>query len=337
MDGWQAKGKKKLRLSGYLCLHRGMPSHTQLARWYFSLERFLAAGIPLGQALEEADGVPLRWRREASRALADGESWDEVLRRAPRWLGWTDRYILSAGAESGRLPETIPLLRTFHEEAAETARKVVGGCIYPLVLINLAILLFPIPSLATEGGPSYAAQVLPILIPVWVGLAVLITGIRQRWPSLHLMAGFLPGLRGAIHYSALARFVTVLRALYLTGAPLEQAWFGAGKASGVKSLEKVGQRMAEVIQRGQAPGEVMDQFSALPPILASFYRNGEKSGTLEESLGYVQKHFQEETVTRFRVVSFWYPKVIYFAILIAIAYQVVRAFQDYVDLLDGMF
>lgn len=314
-----------------------MPGHKDLAQWYFSLERLLGAGIPLIDALRETSGVPERWRRSAAARLEAGETWDAVLGNAPRWLPWTDRYILSAGAEAGRLPETLPIVRALHEEAAASSRQMLSALIYPLLLIHLAVLLFPLPSLMMEDGPSYASLVLPALLPLWAVLGVLAYGLRSRWAILRVLGRRLPGLRGAMRTGALSRFTAVLRALYLAGAPLEEAWFGAGQASGDPALARTGRRMVEVIRAGEAPGRVLEQMPGLPPLFVRFYRTGETSGRLEETLGHLQKAFQEESLTRLRTVTFWYPKILYFGVVAYLAWQIVLFFQGYVDMLDGLF
>jgi len=53
------------------------------------------------------------------------------------------------------------------------------------------------------------------------------------------------------------------------------------------------------------------------------YNTGEVSGQLDDGLLRLQKYYQEQGSRQMKAFSQWVPKIIYFAIVLMIAYQIV--------------
>lgn len=315
-----------------------MVTHQNLAEWYLSMEQYLSAGVTLPKALRDSGGVPGPWRQAAASQLEAGASFDQLLASAPRWLPQTDRFVLSAAYASGRMTEMLPLLREMHDNASKYAKTMVGACLYPLFVLHFAILLLPIPAVvaAEDEGPGYLAQILPALAVLWGGLGALWWGWQKRSKVLRQVGGWLPGVAGAIRFQALARFAGVMRGLYLAGAPMEEIWFGAGESSGDRDLQALALRVVKRVQEGRRPGDFIAGEKALPSAFVSFYRNGEETGQLEQSLAKLETDFREEATRRLRQASFWYPILIYLVVAGFIAWQIIQFFQGYLEIFDDI-
>jgi len=59
------------------------------------------------------------------------------------------------------------------------------------------------------------------------------------------------------------------------------------------------------------------------------YNTGEVSGQLDDSLLRLQKYYQEQGSRQMKAFSQWVPKIIYLAIVLMIAYQVVSFYTGY--------
>ena len=59
------------------------------------------------------------------------------------------------------------------------------------------------------------------------------------------------------------------------------------------------------------------------------YATGEVSGKLDDSLLRLQKYYQEQGTRQLKTFSQWVPKIIYFAIMLMIAYRVVSFYAGY--------
>jgi type II secretory pathway component PulF len=64
-------------------------------------------------------------------------------------------------------------------------------------------------------------------------------------------------------------------------------------------------------------------------LFAHLYQTGEVSGQLDETLGRLHHHYQEEGTRRLHLFAQWLPRIVYFIVLIAIAYQIVNFWTGY--------
>jgi len=87
---------------------------------------------------------------------------------------------------------------------------------------------------------------------------------------------------------------------------------------------------------GQTPAEMVRTSGAFPDLFASLYNSGEISGQLDETLRRLYKHYQEEGSRKLHAVAQWTPRLIYFGVLLGIAYYVVSFWTNYYgNLLKG--
>ena len=79
------------------------------------------------------------------------------------------------------------------------------------------------------------------------------------------------------------------------------------------------------------------QSGAFPDLFASLYHSGELSGQLDETLRRLYKHYSEEASRKLHAVAQWTPRLIYFGLLLAIAYQVISFWTNYYGNLLNQF
>jgi type II secretory pathway component PulF len=310
--------------------------HGRLARWYQALAQHLEAGLSLVEGIRSLEGVPAVDRKKMADALAAGTPVDLVLNEAPTWISETDRQVISAGHTAGVLPSTFRSLAGQHRSRQQAQRAVLGASIYPILVLHFAIVVLPAGRLISGSVGDYLQEILSLLIPLWLFLALLVCAIRWRIRAVGAVGDLLPGIRGYRRYGALRDVCAVLRAFITAGCRLDEAWYGACAATGRRSFIKAGVRCAGIVQAGAPPSGILDQLKVFPPEFCQIYRNGEQTGKLEESLSLLEDEYGRKAAVSLAAASFWYPKILFLGVAVYLAAKVVAFYSGYFEMIDSM-
>ena len=299
----------------------------------------LESGMHLPGALGLAAGPPPEDTAKMADSLQSGASIDTWLMEAPAWLPKADRYLISAAASSGLIPDSLRKLSEKHTLAAENTAKAIIATIYPLAVLHLGIFLLPVFSLVEFTGEGstelhfdrYVGNVLAMLLPTWVFLGALIYLARKRSPILKAMTRRIPGLSGYCKIQALADFTFALGALLRAGAPMDESWYGAGLVSDEPSLAKASVALTEKIKAGEAPGQYLIEHPCFPSEFNALYQTGEHTGQLDANLATLSQQFQEKANRRLAMVSFIYPKLLFLLIAIFAGYKILVFYSGQLD------
>ena len=77
------------------------------------------------------------------------------------------------------------------------------------------------------------------------------------------------------------------------------------------------------VNSGQTPSEAVSLSPRFPELFANLYHTGEISGKLDETLDRLSALYREEGSRKLRQFAAWTPKLVYFAVVIMIAWRVV--------------
>ena len=313
-------------------------SSRTLSHWYPRLATALDAGLGLQSCLATMPGPPAPARAALATRLQAGEGLAEALEREARWLPSVDRQVIVCGAQAGRLPEALRRLAQRHEARVRAGTGIALAVLYPVALIHLGALAFPIQKLVDGSGlAAYGEALAWVLVPLWAcGAAVAIAyraGFRPLFELLNVMA-VLGGFRRA---RALADLAFVLEALVVAGVRIDIAWLQAGIATGDRRLEPVAMSAAESVQRGEPVSPILAARREIPSLFAEYYRTGETSGRLDDSLRAIQNHFSDTAATKLKIVGMVYPALIFMAVAVWVAAKIVLFyaghFQRYEELM----
>lgn len=312
------------------------PSPKQLACFYHALARGLESGWPIIAALE-AGSAHLAPAADWSRRLQAGEAWDSILRTAPSWFPWTDRYLLSAGAESGRLAEAALGLAERWEGRAQWQAMVAGSLVYPLALAHLAAILLPLgAAVETDSSGSlslavapYLAAVATILGPLWISLIGIRVLVRARPGWAARLGSLLPGVGAALRLRSWSDFAQVLGDLQRAGAPLASSLRVAGLSAGSRSLEVAAGELEAEVQAGLPMGPCMRRSDAFPPAFATRVLVAESTGQVEETLRQLARENRQAALEAMRRAAFWYPKLVFLVVAMLVAWGVLQHFRNY--------
>jgi type II secretory pathway component PulF len=325
----------------------------QRAEFYQQLASLIAAGVGLPQALE------MVWKSPPSRAfkkplafileqLKRGETFSDALFALGNSVFPAfDVALLKAGEQSGRLDASFRLLAEYYQERAGLARHVISQLAYPALILHFAILIFPpglITRLVWEGEIApFVWSKIAVLLPLYALILLLIyLGQGQggeRWRSgIERLLRRVPVLGAARRSLALARLTVALEGLLNAGVSIIEAWELAASASGSPALRRAVFAWKPRVEAGQTPAEAVRESRAFPDLFTHLYSTGEISGQLDDTLRRLYRHYQEEASRKLNAVAQWTPRLIYFGVIIMIAYQVVSFWTGYyTQLIDTTF
>src|SRR5262249_53084252 len=145
-----------------------------------------------------------------------GGGVDAALRVAEKSLPLPDRLALAAAADAGHMPRTLRTLAARHAEIAAAQLRVALACIYPLRMLPVALVLWPITRMIDwekgfQWNASFYAQSLAFTLgPLWLLIAaVAILAVGQS-PVLFQIGRWLPAVGAFLRKQALADFAFAL-------------------------------------------------------------------------------------------------------------------------------
>ncbi len=310
------------------------------AEFYHQLGALTGAGLGLTRGLEQLKRHPpsRSYRRPIGRLLeelAHGFTLTESVQRMGQWLPAFDVALLQAGEQSGRLEACFRLLADYYRDRAQLARKLMADLGYPVILLHLAIFIFPFAQFFLTGNlAAYLRQTLGLLLPLYLFVALVIYASQSRhgetWRGwLESLLAPIPVLGTARHYLALSRLAAALEALLSAGVTVIEAWELAAAASGSPALRRAVLAWRPLVRGGQTPAETVSACSRFPELFANQYTTGEVSGTLDETLRRLHHYYQEEGSRKLHAVAQWTPRGFYFVVVLMIAWRVVGFWSGY--------
>jgi len=317
-----------------------MPSHKQLANWYAQLGQHLEAGVLLADALRLCEGPPAKDRERIANRIQKGDTVEEVLREAPKWIPRADRFFLAAAMETGNLPDTLRNLSDRHDRIGATQLKVVLGLLYPLGVFHIAALLLPVVRMIDYevgfqwDGLKYTVQALTLLIPVWGALAFIFYLARSDHPLLPRLLRCLPLLKKYSEMQALADLSYSLGTFIAAGVPAPSAWRLSNKIVNDPRFDAVVKELEPVFATGGEPGNELSRFKCLPPEFRAFYRTGAESGKLDSNLIHAGRQFQDRANTAMTIAALVYPSLIFAAVASFIIVAIFQVYGNYLDIFD---
>jgi type II secretory pathway component PulF len=215
------------------------------------------------------------------------------------------------------------------------ARQLIGDMAYPLFLLHFAVFILPFPKLFMSGNwKAYLAQVLPVLIPIYLLIAFLIYAFQgdrgQRWRSwMESVSEVIPGIGSSRRFLTLSRLASALEAMLSAGVSIIEAWVMAADASGSPKLQRIVAGWQPALASGQTPAEMVTLSRFFPEVFSGQYAAGEISGKLEETLRRLHAYYQEEGTRRLRTLAQWTPKLVYLGVALMIGYRVISFYSGY--------
>jgi type II secretory pathway component PulF len=321
-----------------------MLSHRQRAAWYHQLAQQLEAGLPFADAVRASTGtgLPIVGLEAMAGQIEAGGTIGDAFDAAAPWLPEAERLVLTAAAEAGRLPRSLASLAERHAQLSAVKFRLALACAYPLAVVHLGLLLLPVVSMIDwETGFHwdtfrYVRALAVTLGPLWLLAAVLFVLVRRQNAMLATVARRLPFLGRYLVARGLSDFAFALGNFLDAGIPINRAWATAGATSTLPELRRAARTIDGVIARGEQPGRMLATLQGFPPDFVALYRTGETSGQLEQNLLRLAAQYQEQAARALTLLSLFYPAMMFLAVAIAVAVNVVRIYAGYLSLIEKL-
>ncbi len=319
------------------------------AELYHQLGSMISAGIPLINALEMVSANPtIRVSRKTIfgliRCLQEGMTFSQSMTQVQGWLPEFDIALLATGEKTGRLDATFKLLAVYYASRAKIIRDTIAGLLTTMVTLHVFLLVFPLGLLTSfaQGiiNNDYALC-LPFLLEKLAVFGILYGGVLslifacqgkrgEHWRAMvESVTRRTPILRVAQKYLVLSRLAAALQALVSAGVSIIIGWDLSAAACGSPYLRRQILGWKSRLESGSTPGELINQTKYFPEMFANLYHTGEESGSLDDSLGRLHAYYQDEGFRLMRLFTWVMNGVIYGAIVLLIAFNVIRFWTNY--------
>jgi len=310
---------------------------------FHQLAQVTASGIGLIGALEILQRSPpsVSMRAPIGRLLQQlesGSTFGDSLEHSGRWLSSFDIALLQAGEKSGRLPNCFRVLADYYAQRATLARNVIAFTAYPLIVLHVAIFIFPVSGLTDlvlKGAViPFFFQKLCVLAPLYalalfVGYALQSTRAEGWRAAVERFAAAVPILGKARRSLAMARLSIALEALLNAGVNMIESWEMAAAASGSPALRRVVERFRPELEAGRLPSEMVSASREFPSAFAALYHSGEISGTLDDALRRSHVMFEEEGSRKTKQFVFALAGALVGAVMLMVAWNVIKFWLGY--------
>jgi len=313
------------------------------AELYHQLAQLTSAGIGVVPALEQIRRNPpaASFRAPIQHfldELANGRTLSESLQHGG-WLPVFDIALIDAGERSGRLDASFRLLADYYNDRARVTKLVISQLIYPVGLVHFAVLVFVVvlPFAYSQFNASLVwlfVKAALVLAPLYGFVALMIYALQskhgEQWRArIESLLRAVPILGTARHYLALSRLAAALEALINAGVNIVDAWNLAATASGSPAFRRAVATWKPQLAAGRTPAELVQTCRLFPETFTNLYASGEISGKLDETLRRLYTYYQEEGTFKLQAFATWVPRLIYFLVVLFIAYFIIQFWLGY--------
>ena len=315
----------------------------QKADFYRQLGQMTEVGLTLQVALQTA--LKHAQSKEMKRGLArvielinQGCSFGEALLGQSSWIPPFDIALMGAGEQSGRLPACFLKLASYYDDRARLLRRVLASLAYPIFLIHVAALVFPISALQnliTQGaiGPFILTKI-AILGPLYLAAGIIAfysqsdrTEVVRR--TLDSILNLVPVLGSARRNMALSRFCLALEALINAGVNAIHAFELSAVASGSFRIQNASRHFRDQLESGIQPSQMLDTAGIFPSEFLQQYHSAELSGRIDETLLRMHKYYEEQGARESHMAVILGGGIVFGIVVIAVAWQVIQFWMSY--------
>lgn len=296
-----------------------------LIEFYRRFSQTLDMGLPILTGLDEnAKSSPSKALKktieEMRGALEEGNTLHEAMRRFPKIFPKLDLAIIRIGEQSGKLPKCMKDLADFLEWKEDIRSTIKRATIYPCFIAVAIIAVigvwagYVLPQMATlltEMGvelPGVTRAVLwtsDFLRTNWpwlVGLVLafitafyLFQKTKQGGQVFHKYLLKIPLIGSVMINVALARLSHNFATMYSSGITINKIFeMLTDNVLGNRYMESQLAAAYQEVQLGQSLAEGFENAGGFPPLLLGAVRNGESTGTLDDSFNRLGDYYDGE-------------------------------------------
>ncbi len=312
----------------------------QKEQFFYELSSGLLAGQPFREVLERSSKRRSRAKSQVARAIlaangtGDGSA-AAAFEAVPEVIDALDLSMVQAGEASGRLDAVCKSLSEYYGLLAKAKRAMLSQIAYPVFLLHFGILVLSAPTAFSDGVDVYLREVGTALGILYAVAAILGTGVflvlralkTSAW--LERIIRFVPLLGGIRQALVGTRFSMVLSMQINAGAGILAGFQRAGDASG-SALFRVGAgRVIAMVRSGEPLPIAVTEAGCFPEEIQEAVQTAEANGRLDAEMVRVAAVFQERFTSRLDALAAWFPRIIYIAVVIFVAFKIIEVAKGY--------
>ncbi|MBI1953027.1 MAG: type II secretion system F family protein [Candidatus Omnitrophica bacterium] len=282
------------------------------------------AGIPLVGGLEAvADQLENKRLREVvarvKEAVEGGTNFTAAIAKQKTIFSPLFVSMVKAGEASGHLAEVLDRLATYLEKSAALQRKVKSACVYPAIVISMAMIITAVLILKVIPAFKEIFVQLGADLPLPTKILIAVSGFAQK--------GFFPGLvfgtgaffwarraletpRGRLWFDgtmlklmivgnivrkvAIAKFARTLATLVKSGVQILGALDIVAESAGNSVVAKAILEVRNSIREGENIAGPLAASGVFPPMVVRMIGVGEQTGRLDEMLVKVADFYDDQ-------------------------------------------
>lgn len=298
---------------------------SDIALFARQLTTMMGAGVPMVQSLEiVANGMENKAMREMVNGIKaeieSGSNLTNSLRKYPDQFDELFCSLTDAGEQSGTLETLLGEIATYKEKSESLKKKIRKAMFYPVAVLIVAfivtaiLLVFVVPQFESlfegMGGdlPAFTKMIVNasefmqawwyimlggVALSVWlfIQLKKRSKPFRQLLDRVALKA---PVFGEIIVKGATARFARTLATMSRAGVPLVEAMESTAGVAGNSVFEKAILQMKDEAATGQRLTTSIESSGLFSNMVVQMVSIGEESGSIDEMLGKVADHYEEE-------------------------------------------
>ncbi len=316
---------KRIKESAVNRLLSGKINLRAVVEFYHRLAQTLEIGLPILTALEENGRyLPSKQMRKISSdikvAIEGGRTLNEAMGSHPVVFKKLDLAIIRMGEQTGVLPSCLKKMASFLKWKLEIRSHIRNATIYPsfIIMAIVAVLAvwigYVLPQMVTvlqEMDVSVPRATLAVLNTsnfikthwLWFcGGGIFVAGIiflyqktRRGGLVFDKLLLKMPFLGKVLHNIAVARLCHNFATMFNAGMAIQQIFtILSDSGLGNRYMEDRLKRAYKEIERGESIAGAFKTAGGFPSLLIGAIRNGETTGTIDESCERLGNYFDEE-------------------------------------------
>jgi type IV pilus assembly protein PilC len=281
------------------------------------------AGVPLLQGFEIIqDGSEnpnmANLIQDIKNDVAAGSSFNDALRKHPKYFTPLYCSLIEAGESSGKLEGLLDRIAVYLEKSEALKQKIKKALTYPAAVIVVAIIVMSIIMIKvvpTFSGffasmdaelPALTKAVVAMsnfLVNWWfvamIGILILVYVIKNTHKKSKAFRDSvdrgvlrLPIVGEIVHEAAVARFARTLSTTFAAGVPLVESLDSVAGAAGNVVYYDATRQIQDDVSAGVQLNFAMQKTGVFPMLALQLTDIGEESGRLDEMLDKVANHFE---------------------------------------------
>lgn len=310
--------------AGTRILQRGIKPRT-LVEFYHRFSQTLEVGLPVLSALDEnARYLPSPTMRKISgemkAAIEGGRTLYEAMQRYPRYFQKLDLALIRIGEQTGGMAKSLKNLAAFLEWKEDIRSTIRKAAIYPTfvvlaiicviavwigyvlpqmvsVLSEMEVTIPAVTAIVLRISQFVKAQWIWLCVAAVVPVGILWGGLKTRRGALRIHEWVLkiPLLGTIVQNVAMARLCHNFATMLTSGISIQYIFETLStNALGNRYLEDRLKRAFRAIEGGDSIAGGFETAGGFPSLLLGAIRNGEETGTLDDTFQRLGDYFDGE-------------------------------------------